>query len=31
VAGYVNLYSYGAAKCSFLKGLLGRKVANLTV
>jgi hypothetical protein len=30
VAGYVNLYSYGAAKCSILKGLLGRTVTNLT-
>jgi hypothetical protein len=30
VAGYVILYSYGAANCSFLKGLLGRTVINLT-
>ena len=30
VAGYVNLYSYGAAKCTFLSDLLGRTVTNLT-
>jgi hypothetical protein len=30
VAGYVNLYSYGAANCSFLSGLLGRTVTYLT-
>jgi hypothetical protein len=29
VAGYVNLYTYGAANCSFLSGLLGRTVTNL--
>ena len=29
VAGYVFLFSYGAAKCSFLKGLLGRTVTDL--
>jgi hypothetical protein len=30
VAGYVNLYSYGAAKFSFLSGLLNRTITNLT-
>jgi hypothetical protein len=30
VAGCVNLYSYVAAKCNFLPGLLGRTVVNLT-
>jgi hypothetical protein len=30
VAVYVNLYRYGAAKCSFLKGLLELTVTDLT-
>jgi hypothetical protein len=30
VAGYVVPYSYGAANCSFLKGLLDRTFNNLT-
>jgi hypothetical protein len=29
-AGYVKLYSYGAANCSFLLGLPGRTFTNLT-
>jgi hypothetical protein len=30
VSGYANLYSYRAAKCSFVSNLLGRTVTNLT-